>query len=371
MKRNFLGAMIALAASAILFSCEEPAPEPKPVPLATPVVSVSEQTETSFVIAWEAVEHAVSYVYSLNDGAEQNTSELSATFTDLTEGTYNVKVKAIAPEGEEYLDSDWATVSVTIEAAELAPLATPQLTIADQTETSFIISWAAIEGAVSYAYTLNDGSETTTEELSAEFTNLTAGDYTVKVKAVADGVEYLDSEWAEITVSIITVDESVLGQYAITVQDQEGNDIQVVYEITFDGEYRVWPLSYITGEEAYYTATLSGKSLTISLNPLSVNVSGMGTVDAIMCAYHEDESDGNTYLWPEEACVLEFDETGFTTVNGIFLGFSYDNSWYNWTGSVVLPGNKFVKGEYSTASASSVSSQCVADQAVLNNVIAK
>lgn len=371
MKKFYFGAMIALAATAFLSSCEKNGTESEPVALSTPVLTVVEQTESSFMVIWDLVENAVSYTYTINNGTEESTTNESAQFTDLTEGTYTVKVKAVAPEGDEFIDSDWATVSVTIEAAELAPLATPQLTIADQTETSFIISWAAIEGAVSYAYTLNDGSETTTEELSVEFTELTAGDYTVRVKAVADGVEYLDSEWAEITVSIITVDESVLGQYAITVQDQDGNDIQVVYEITFDGEYRVWPLSYITGEEAYYTATLSGKSLTISLNPLSVNVSGMGTVDAIMCAYHEDESDGNTYLWPEEACVLEFDETGFTTVNGIFLGFSYNNSWYNWTGSVVLPGNQFVKGEYSTTSASSASSQSVAAQAVFNSVVAR
>ena len=371
MKRNFLGAMIALAASAILFSCEEPAPEPTPVSLATPVVSVTEQTETSFVIAWEAVEHAVSYAYTLNDGAEQNTSELSATFTDLTEGTYNVKVKAIAPEGEEYLDSDWASIDVTLEVAEPEQLAAPQLSIASQDETSFVIEWSEVANAVSYAYTFNGGAETATDALSAEFTDLTAGDYTVKVKAVGDGTAYVDSDWASINVTIESGDEpdpdtDIAGQYAANV-----DGVDVVYEIVNEGgEYRVFPLTYINGDEAYYTATLSGNALTVSLTGIDVNVEGMGLVSVIMCGYHTAD-DGETYLWPDENCVLEFGENSFTATNGIFLGFQSGGSWYNWTGSNQPAGTVFTKGDYTTGSRAASYGASVASSASQSSVAAR
>lgn len=374
MKRNFLGAMIALAASAILFSCEEPAPEPKPVPLATPVVSVSEQTETSFVIAWEAVEHAVSYTYTINDGAEENTTNQSAEFTDLTEGTYTVKVKAIAPEGDEFLDSDWASINVTIESAEdpePEQLSAPQLSIASQDETSFVIEWSEVANAVSYAYTFNGGAETATDALSAEFTDLTAGDYTVKVKAVGDGTAYVDSDWASINVTIESGDEpdpdtDIAGQYAANV-----DGVDVVYEIVNEGgEYRVFPLTYINGDEAYYTATLSGNALTVSLTGIDVNVEGMGLVSVIMCGYHTAD-DGETYLWPDENCVLEFGENSFTATNGIFLGFQSGGSWYNWTGSNQPAGTVFTKGDYTTGSRAASYGASVASSASQSSVAAR
>lgn len=374
MKRNFLGAMIALAASAILFSCEEPAPEPKPVPLATPVVSVSEQTETSFVIAWEAVEHAVSYTYTINDGAEENTTNQSAEFTDLTEGTYTVKVKAIAPEGDEFLDSDWASINVTIESAEdpePEQLSAPQLSIASQDETSFVIEWSEVANAVSYAYTFNGGAETATDALSAEFTDLTAGDYTVKVKAVGDGTAYVDSDWASINVTIESGDEpdpdtDIAGQYAANV-----DGVDVVYEIVNEGgEYRVFPLTYINGDEAYYTATLSGNALTVSLTGIDVNVEGMGLVSVIMCGYHTAD-DGKTYLWPDENCVLEFGENSFTATNGIFLGFQSGGSWYNWTGSNQPAGTVFTKGDYTTGSRAASYGASVASSASQSSVAAR
>ena len=193
--------MIALAATAFLSSCEKEETV-DPVALKAPVLTVAEQTETSFMVIWDLVENAVSYTYTINDGAEENTTNQSAEFTDLTEGTYTVKVKAIAPEGDEYLDSDWASINVTLEVAGPEQLAAPQLSIAEQTSSSFVISWSDVENAVSYAYTLNAGSEETTEDLSVEFTDLAVGDYEVQVKAVGDGEDFLDSDWASITVSI-------------------------------------------------------------------------------------------------------------------------------------------------------------------------
>lgn len=122
MKKFYFGAMIALAATAFLSSCEKNGTESEPVALSTPVLTVVEQTESSFMVIWDLVENAVSYTYTINNGTEESTTNESAQFTDLTEGTYTVKVKAVAPEGDEFIDSDWASISVTLEGKEDEPL---------------------------------------------------------------------------------------------------------------------------------------------------------------------------------------------------------------------------------------------------------
>lgn len=275
MKHFIPGAMIAMMASAILFSCEEkPEPEPQdPTVLATPSLTVAEQTETSFTVTWSAVENAVSYGYTFNDGAEQNTTETTVSFTELNAGTYTVKVKAIAPEGDEFEDSQWASISVTIEEAE------------------------------------------------------DPGD---------DDPDDLD----------------ITGVYNIG-----GSDLN--YEITYDeatGDYLVWT-PYITGEGAYITATREGNTLVIGLEGIpEVNVGDPhGSVTVIMCAYHtdpEDPSSSTVYLWPDESCVWEFTKDDVTLTNGMFLGFQSpdDQKWYNWQGSVQPEGTVGEKIEGGTSS---------------------
>lgn len=277
MKNYVSGAMIAMMALAVLFSCDkktepEPEPQPEPTTLATPTLNVADQNETSFTVSWSAVQNAVSYGYTLNDGAEQNTAETSVSFTDLEAGTYTVKVKAIAPEGDEFEDSQWGSISVTIEAAD----------------------------------------------------------------DPGDDPDNLD----------------ITGVYNIG-----GSDLN--YEITYDdatGNYLVWT-PYITGDGAYITATREDNTLVIGLEGIpEVNVGDPhGTVTVIMCAYHTDPdnaSDDTTYLWPEEACVWEFTKSDVTLTNGMFFGFQSpaDQKWYNWQGSVQDPGTVGEKVEGGTSS---------------------
>ena len=277
MKKFYFGAMIALAATAFLSSCEKNGTESEPVALSTPVLTVVEQTESSFMVIWDLVENAVSYTYTINNGTEESTTNESAQFTDLTEGTYTVKVKAVAPEGDEFIDSDWASINVTLEGTGID------------------------------------------------------GQYTANV----DGVD-------------------------------------VVYEIVSDGgEYKVFPLTYISGDEAYYTATLSDNALTVSLTGIDVDVEGMGLVSVIMCGYHVDPEDGEMYLWPDENCVLEFGEDSFTATNGIFLGFQSGGSWYNWTGSTQEAGTVFTKTGDATGSQALSLGAAVASSASMSSVAAR
>lgn len=77
-------------------------------------------------------------------------------------------------------------------------LATPELS-ETHTETSFTLTWGAVENAEAYMLNL-DGKFHNTEECSYTFENLNAGSYTVRVKATAEGYE--ESDWAKITVSL-------------------------------------------------------------------------------------------------------------------------------------------------------------------------
>ena len=81
----------------------------------------------------------------------------------------------------------------------------PAPVASDITSDSFAISWEAVEGAVSYTYTLlhknTHGAitvivpETNTDALSAAFTDLKASTaYTFRIKALGDGEKTLDSE---------------------------------------------------------------------------------------------------------------------------------------------------------------------------------
>lgn len=84
-----------------------------------------------------------------------------------------------------------------------AKLATPEVT-ETHTETSFTLTWGAVENAEAYMLNL-DGKFYNTEECSYTFENLNAGSYTVRVKATAEGYE--ESEWAKITVTLTGLTE--------------------------------------------------------------------------------------------------------------------------------------------------------------------
>ena len=75
--------------------------EEEPTVLSAPVVIVDENGLAS----WEAVENASGYIYVINDGEEQTTTELSVQLED----GQSIKVKAVG-DGTNYTDSDYSTV---------------------------------------------------------------------------------------------------------------------------------------------------------------------------------------------------------------------------------------------------------------------
>lgn len=224
MKTHYTSILLFLLGMVLIISCQKPEQEQDPQQLDRPVLAIEEQTESSFIIAWETVENAVSYVYTFNDGQETKTTELSVQFSGLSAGTYTVKVKAVSANPQSYPDSEWAEKTVTISYEDAEPLQAPELSIGGQNENSFTITWKAVENAAGYAYVLNDGEETQTAKTFVSFSKLETADYTVKVKAVSDNPEYTDSEWTTIEVSL-KAHENILEVEVSLDKDQPHNRI--------------------------------------------------------------------------------------------------------------------------------------------------
>lgn len=209
----------------------------------------------------------------------------------------------------------------------------PVVTIVDQTESSFAVSWSAVDNAVFYSYILNDGKVQNTSDLFLEFTGLENGIYTLWVKSVAPaGYKYIDSEWASISVTIEESLVDIIGEWVL------GNS---VFKITLDNN------GYYVIEEPFFGDSWEGTrvSNTLTLNSTSGNIFNIGDpfgdVTATFCGYHpEDGGDGSYKLWPEEPCVFDFTSSTITTVNGVFIGFNNpaDGEWYCWSGSAIDAG---------------------------------
>lgn len=88
------------------------------------------------------------------------------------------------------------------EPVDPVALATPVLTVSNQVEDGFTVSWNAVENAAGYTYHM--GQETVITETSVTFSDLDPGSYTVRVKAnaPADSKEFTDSPFADVTVTL-------------------------------------------------------------------------------------------------------------------------------------------------------------------------
>lgn len=104
----------------------QPVPEPQPEALTQPAPVQTEVTENTLSVAWEAVEGAVGYVYTLqyrNEHgavtpivAETETTELAASFQELVPATeYTLRIKARG-DGETTLDSAWAELRASTQS---------------------------------------------------------------------------------------------------------------------------------------------------------------------------------------------------------------------------------------------------------------
>lgn len=160
---------------------------------------------------------------------------------------------------------------------------------------------------------------------------------------------YLDYESISLTLKLVGDNLGSITEVTWTATAPQG--VQLAGNWSFNG----FVLTVVEDENGNYGvqspfATGATWSATRANNMLTITTEGIvfdfgadshGESPVFFCAYHVNESDGKTYLWPDEACVLEFSDDGtVTATNGIFHGFlsSADGSYYNWNNSVVPEG---------------------------------
>lgn len=186
---------VALVATMSMVACsEEEVVEPKR--LAAPEVDVIFCSE-SFDVTWKAVEGADGYVYSLNGAEEQTTTATSLKFEGLKYGSNNtLKIKAV-DSSKAFADSEWKNVSLTLNTA--FALGQIELKVSNQTESSFVVSWNAAEGAEYYEVMLATSSSIEiVNGLQKEFTGLAEGVYSVMVRPATSDADYAPAAWVRI-----------------------------------------------------------------------------------------------------------------------------------------------------------------------------
>ena len=185
---------VAFVAAMSLVACsEEEVAEPNR--LATPEVDVVFRSE-SFDVTWKAVDGADGYVYSLNGAEEQTTTATSLKFEGLKYGSNNtLKIKAV-DSSKAFADSEWKNVSLTLNTA--FKLGEIELKVSNQTESSFVVSWNAAEGAEYYEVALGNGAAEKVNGLQKEFTGLAEGVYHVMVRPATSDADYAPAAWVRI-----------------------------------------------------------------------------------------------------------------------------------------------------------------------------
>jgi hypothetical protein len=163
-------------------------------------LTASEIGENNITITWSEVEHASSYEVQIGETTD-TTEELIYEFTTLTVNTvYNMSVKAVG-DGVTYADSVVAELTKTTLKGKLG---TPSVTGEALGTDSVKFSWAAIDNAASYSYSIDAGvTWEPTALLEVTLTELTPGtSYTMSVKAIAASESnYRDSDAGEGSVS--------------------------------------------------------------------------------------------------------------------------------------------------------------------------
>ena len=192
-----------------------------PVQLADPKVSASSDSG-SVTLTWEPCEGASRYLIGYRRSGETTYATVSGiastewTLTGLdSETSYEFRVKAIG-DGSSYVNSSFTTLTVRTTAegtsTQIDPVALAAPTVeARSTSDSITLTWSPILGASRYLIGYRSLGETEYKSVSgitATTWTLNGLDpdttYEFRVKAIGDGVVWLNSNWRKLTLRTIS-----------------------------------------------------------------------------------------------------------------------------------------------------------------------
>ncbi len=332
--KKFFSMMAVLTAMFAFVGCgettEEPTPEPnKPVggKLATPELSVKEQTATSFTIAWNAVSGADSYMVNFK-GNNYTVTDLEYKFENLNAGEYTVKVLA---KGEGYENSDKATIKVTLTGLTEADWFSQELFLAEDAENGYTKSnavWFTWKGEgvtdIEYGLFTTASLEGATDaDIKSNLTSIPS-DQLGEILQYVNGAEGFTSVFSPVSGS---------SSYTLCTLVTDANGVKYLAKSEITTEAVV-----LTEATKAWLGTWKVKSHQI----YSINDKGAGTksakedeftvtITASDTASDEVNIDGLSVLgsdWPTYGIVA--DDTLYI-LNGIYLGAD-DQCYYYWVG---------------------------------------
>ena len=138
----------------------EPDPEPEVPTLAAPVVTAEATSDTTILLTWEAVENAVRYnIYSGDETVKLAVSATSYTVDGLNADTqYCFNVVAINRDSQSEKSEDACATTMKAEEPEAPALEAPVVTAEATSDTTILLTWNAVEGAM--RYNIYSGDET-------------------------------------------------------------------------------------------------------------------------------------------------------------------------------------------------------------------
>lgn len=285
------------------------------VKLAAPIPQVN-----GTQISWEPVENA--FIYQVEfDGEISTQTQTVYDFSDAAVGEHTFVVKAVAGSAF-YADSEPSQlITVTIDPVKLS---TPYVQVND-----YVVSWSAVDNAVSYEIKFDDETFTQTET-SYDFSDASVGTHTFSVKAVAGSDDFVDSEYcAPITVTITPVKLST----PVVVADENVFSWDAVenaasYEVFVDGvsvgiqtelnyvlnatEYKVYRISVkaIAGSDRFSDSDISSEAVYEKVKPtLSVPVL---SVDGSTVSWEANPDAASYKVYADGVVIATVEETSYT-----------------------------------------------------------
>ena len=151
--------------------------------LATPELIATANSDTEIALSWNPVANATGYTLTYGDKTQYlEASDTSFVAKGLRAGTEYAFAITATSEVDDYVNSTTANASATT----LAKLATPELTVTEQTENSIKLNWTGIEGANGYTLVYSKS-----EDVAATSVPLVKGSTSYVATGLESGAKYV------------------------------------------------------------------------------------------------------------------------------------------------------------------------------------
>lgn len=329
--KKFFSMMVAFATLFSLVACGNEEPTPTPTPggngekLEKPVLTIAEQTGSSVTIAWEAVANAASYSVVIGTDIS-STEETSVTFEGLGIGSYQIRVKAVAPKG--YKDSDFATITVEIEGETEIDWFTQELMLsndyADQGYTSYnsvFYSWKgyAVTSIKAGVFPAESVASMTNSQIVAELDEVTNAEVIAAVNTAAGFFSAFSGVPASTDVAVAVYVTNEAGQSALVV------DTITTDEVVVPEEYKKWIGTYTaTSHKRFiYDGTENPASIVDQDETFTITMSYDATNEAILL-------DGMSTLGMDYPTLAVAEGEYLGALNALSLGTDSNGLIYLW-----------------------------------------